>query len=201
MLRRLRPGLPSPAMVVAVIALIVALSGSALAASGVIIKKPSQLGKNVVTGKAVKNGSLSGSDIKVAALGTVPAATNAGHATVADRANSIPSPEAWHLVGNPGEPAFQNGWNNTGASFSTAAYFKDLEGIVHLRGSVTAGISQTIFTLPAGYRPSGVEGFAVLANGGSPPVGSIAILPSGTVNINSGLQPFALDGISFRAEG
>jgi hypothetical protein len=187
-------------MVVAVIALIVALSGSALAASGVIIKKPSQLGKNVVTGKAVKNGSLSGSDIKLAALGTVPTASNAGHATVADRASSIGPPEAWHLVGAPSEPGFQNGWNNVGGSYSTAAYFKDLEGIVHLRGSVTAGISPTIFTLPAGYRPSGIEGFAILANGGSPQVGSIAILPDGTIQRNSGLQPFALDGISFRAE-
>jgi hypothetical protein len=190
-------------MVVALIALVVALSGSAIAASGVIIKKPSQLGKNVVTGRAVKNGSISGTDIKLASIGTVPNAGNAGnaaHAGVADRATSIGPPEAWHLVSAPGEPAFQNGWNNVGGSYSTAAYFKDLEGIVHLRGSVTAGISPTMFTLPGGYRPSGIEGFAILANGGSPNVGSIAVLPDGTVQRNSGLQPFALDGISFRAE-
>src|SRR4051794_16172788 len=196
----LRLRLPSPAMVVAVIALIVALTGSAIAASRVIIKKPSQLGKNVVTSKAVKNGALSGADLKLASLGTVPTASNAGHATVADHANSIPSPEAYRLVGNPGEPAFQNGWHNVAGPYATAAYFKDLEGVVHLRGSVTAGISPTVFTLPTGYRPSGRLGFAILGAGGNPPVGTVAVDSSGTVGLNSGVQPFALDGISFRAE-
>ena len=42
MMKRLRP-LPSPAMVVAILALVVALSGSAIAA--VIVSSPSQLGQ------------------------------------------------------------------------------------------------------------------------------------------------------------
>ena len=41
-------------------------------------------------------------------------------------------------MGAPGEPAFQNGWNNVCGPFATMAYFKDLEGVVHLRGSITA---------------------------------------------------------------
>jgi hypothetical protein len=187
-------------MVVAVIALIVALSGSAIAASGIIIKRSSQLGKNVVTSKQVKNGSLSGSDLSLASIGTVPAASNAVHANVADRASSIPSPEGFHLVGAPGEPSFQNGWNNVGTPYATMAYWKDLEGVVHLRGSIAGGISPTAFTLPAGYRPSGRLGFAILGAGGNPPVGTIAVDSSGTVGVNSGVQPFALDAISFRAE-
>ena len=189
--------LPSPAMVVALIALVVALSGSAIAASGVIIKKPSQLGKNVVTSKAVKNGSLSGADIKLSSVGTVPAASNAGHATVADKANSIPSAEGWHEVGAPGEPGFQNGWNNLGAPFQTMAFFKDLFGVVHLKGSITAGISPTVFTLPAGYRPAGRSGYAVL--GGGTNIGRVAVDGDGTVQMLTGTQPFGLDGISFRA--
>ena len=204
MLTRLRLRAPSPAMVVAIIALIVATSGSAFAAGTIIIKKSSQLGKNVVTSRQIKNSAITGADIKNGALsgadvnaGTLGKVAAAG---VADRAASIGPPEGYHVVGAPGEPAFQNGWNNVGGAFATMAYFKDLEGVVHLRGSITAGISPTVFTLPAGYRPSGTVGFAVLANGGAPFVGSVAIANSGTVGINSGTQPFALDGISFRAE-
>jgi hypothetical protein len=89
-------GRPSPAMVVAVIALVLALSGTAVAVS--------QLGKNsvgtrqlksnsVTTGKIandavngakVAKGSLTGSDIKLSALGVVPAAVTASHALSAE---------------------------------------------------------------------------------------------------------------------
>jgi len=91
-----RVGRPSSAMVVAVIGVILALSGNAVAIS--------QLGKNsvgtrqlksqsVTTGKIASNavngakvakGSLTGSDINVSALGVVPSAANATHALSAD---------------------------------------------------------------------------------------------------------------------
>lgn len=51
---------PSPAMVVAVVALVVACTGSAVAGSLITGK---QIAKNTVTGKNVKNGSLTVSDI------------------------------------------------------------------------------------------------------------------------------------------
>jgi hypothetical protein len=91
-----RIGRPSPAMVVAVIALIVALGGTAFAANqlGKNSVGPRQLKRSAVTtgkiannavnGAKVANGSLSGEDINVGALGTVPAATNASHASNAD---------------------------------------------------------------------------------------------------------------------
>ena len=65
MLTRLRLRAPSPAMVVAIIALIVATSGSAFAAGTIIIKKSSQLGKNVVTSRQIKNSAITegGSEI------------------------------------------------------------------------------------------------------------------------------------------
>ena len=89
-------GRPSPAMVVAVIGVILALSGNAFAIS--------QLGKNsvgtrqlksksVTTGKIasdavngakVAKGSLTGSDINLSALGVVPASVNATHALSAE---------------------------------------------------------------------------------------------------------------------
>jgi hypothetical protein len=89
-----RIGLPSPAMVVAVVALIVALGGSAYAALGKNSVGSRQLkAKAVTTGKIannavnaakVANGSLTGSDINLAALGTVPSAASAVRAGSAD---------------------------------------------------------------------------------------------------------------------
>src|SRR5690242_12953253 len=89
-------GRPSPAMVVAVIALIFAMTGTGVAVS--------QLGKNsvgtrqlkakaVTTGKIandavngakVAKNSLTGSDINLSALGAVPEAVNATHALSSD---------------------------------------------------------------------------------------------------------------------
>ncbi len=82
-----RVGRPSPAMVVAIIALICALSGSAYAAiarnsvgSRQLKAKAVTTGKladNAVTGPKVADGSLTGADINLAALGTVPSAASA----------------------------------------------------------------------------------------------------------------------------
>ena len=62
MFQRLRPQLPSPAMVVAILALVAALSGTAVAA--VIISSPSQLGKNVVTAKKIKKNAVTSKKVK-----------------------------------------------------------------------------------------------------------------------------------------
>ena len=48
-----------------------------------------------------------------------------------------------------GNPAFLNGCSNVGGVYETAAFFKDRQGIVHLKGAVTCpGTSQTVFHLP-----------------------------------------------------
>jgi hypothetical protein len=81
---------PSPAMIVAIVALIAALSGSAYAAIAKNSVGTRQLkGQAVTTGKIAKNAvnsskvadhSLTGQDINVGALGTVPKATSADSA-------------------------------------------------------------------------------------------------------------------------
>jgi hypothetical protein len=99
-MKRLRLTRPSPALVIALVALFVALGGTGYAA----LKLPKnsvgtkQLKKNAVTGSKikanavtsskVKNGSLTGADINLGALGTVPNATNATNATHASSADS-----------------------------------------------------------------------------------------------------------------
>jgi hypothetical protein len=96
---------PSPAMVVAVIALVLALTGTAFAALGKnsvgsrqLKSKAVTTGKianNAVNGAKVANGSLTGSDININALGTVPTAASAisaGNAgTVGGHAASCPA--------------------------------------------------------------------------------------------------------------
>ena len=98
-------GRPSPAMIVALIALFAALTGSAYAALGKNTVGSKQLkqkavttGKianNAITGVKVANGSLTGEDINLAALGTVPNATSASSAgnanTVGGHSASCPS--------------------------------------------------------------------------------------------------------------
>ncbi len=163
-MRRARPRIPSPAMIVALIALVLGMVGTGFAAfklpknsvSAKQLKKNSVTGakikKDAVTGAKVKNGSLTGEDIDLAKLGTVPSAQSA---------NSIPPAEATHLVGAPGEPGFENGSGNLGSIGPTAVrpvgFYKDHEGIVHLQGFARVGEGGslgTIFSLPPGYRPA-----------------------------------------------
>lgn len=64
--------------------------------------------------------------------------------------------EPWNIIGAAGQPAFQNGWANRGGSDETAGFYKDRDR-VYLRGGVVraaAPSKTTIFTLPAGYRPT-----------------------------------------------
>jgi hypothetical protein len=80
MLTRLRPGKPSPALVISCIALFVALSGSSYAV--IVLPKNSvgtkQLKKNAVTSAKVKNNALTGADVNEATLVLPPAANTAG---------------------------------------------------------------------------------------------------------------------------
>jgi hypothetical protein len=86
----MKPSRPSPAMIVAIIALFAALTGSAYAALGKNTIGSKQLkakavttGKianNAVTGAKVAKGSLTGENINLSALGTVPSATSAASA-------------------------------------------------------------------------------------------------------------------------
>lgn len=75
-------------------------------------------------------------------------------------------PAEWHYVGDPGEPAFKNGWANSGGDLERIrfsllpGYDPDeatgagLWGRVEIQGSCTGGADgSVVFTLPEGYRP------------------------------------------------
>ncbi len=159
-----------------------------------------------VTAAKVKKGTLTGTQINASTLGTVPSATSATSASSASVANSLAPPEAWHEVGAPGEPAFQTGWENLGSpEHENAAFFKDHEGIVHLKGSVKPGGSGPIFQLPPGFRPAAagkkIEVAATCAGAPCPEgVFSLAIFGDGRVEGFTGGDYLNLDGVTFRAE-
>ena len=87
-MRMLRKTRPSPAMVVAVIALIVALAGTAYAAQTI---NGGAIKKQTIGGGKLKQKTLTGFQINTAKLGVVPAAVRATHTY-------------WAVVNNPGSP-------------------------------------------------------------------------------------------------
>jgi hypothetical protein len=145
-MKRPRLARPSPALVIAIIALIVALGGTGYAAVSLPknsvgskqLKKNAVIGSkikaNAVTGSKVKNGSLTGADINLGTLGTVPNATNAANATHAGSADNAT---------NAGNSAKTGG--NTVRAFSlygtspvTDHQILDLDGL-QLNASCTGG--------------------------------------------------------------
>ncbi len=156
-----------------------------------------------VTGAKVKNGTLTGTQINASTLGTVP---------TAQTANSIIAPEAWHMIGAPGEPGFLNSWKNVPPSppfgFEGAGFYKDREGTVHLKGFIEGG-SNAIFLLPPGFRPASGKILVRLAlcGGCTEPVGDMLILGpgiapgfDGAVLAPGSAETTSLEEISFRAE-
>jgi len=96
-------------------------------------------------------------------------------------------------------PVLDNGWINFGSDYNTAGYFKDSNGIVHLRGLIKDGIyNYFIFRLPSGYRPSAKEVQMVISDN---TLGRVDIRPDGGVYMMAGSTNWiSLDGITFRAQ-
>lgn len=96
------------------------------------------------------------------------------------------------------------GWSSQGTANEHAlGFYKDLDGIVHLRGRV-AGAATTagadLFQLPLGFRPSG-KGYIIPAYGvvsGSPAFVLLQIIPSGWVQVlTAGATGVYLSSASF----
>lgn len=114
-------------------------------------------------------------------------------------------PEPWHVVGATGEPAFQNSWVNFGGTYPVAAYRKDPNGMVEIKGTVKSGtISNAIFTLPAGYRPLEERYYPVStgsnATGANQVFGAVDIVNDGRVYPLLGNTAFFNINLTFRAE-
>lgn len=113
------------------------------------------------------------------------------------------SGEAWT------EPTLTNSWVNYGGGWANAAYRKDAQGYVHLRGLIKSGtLGSSAFLLPAGFRPaythmvlghSNVNSTWSIANEGRIDITSSgSVVPHPTECTNTWVS---LDGIIFLAEG
>jgi hypothetical protein len=210
---------PSPALVVAFLALFVALGGVSYGvATGSIdsreirdntirskdIRNNSVYTRDIrnndvrdidirnstVKGRDIADGTLTGDDVNMAKLGQVPdAAALAG----VPAGGYVRAAEAVRVVGATGEPVqFAPGAAGLGGADLAPGFWR--EGVtVHLQGSV-AGAGD-LFTLPEGYRPAGRTRFRVPA--GLAGETTVTITAAGVVT-TADPDP-ALDGISFRA--
>ncbi|MFD2522899.1 Kelch repeat-containing protein [Emticicia soli] len=99
-------------------------------------------------------------------------------------------------------PILQNNWVRYSTAYSEAAYYKDNESVVHLKGFLKNGVTTQntiLFTLPLGYRPTEIRVFTVASGDGT--FGRIDVHPNGNVQFYSGVNTYlSLDGISFRVD-
>jgi hypothetical protein len=147
---------PSPAMAVALAALIVALGGTALAASK-LVSGDSLIKKASLSGNRLRRHTVTGTQIKVSSLPKVPSAVNADSATHAVSAGTATTAN--------GLPALQwvpltliNSWaNGATPGLRIPAVAVDAQGIVHFRGEIYCTSKPCLLTfaiLPTGLSPS-----------------------------------------------
>jgi len=180
---------PRLAIVAGVLAAAVATSSGAYAA-GAMITSSNQIKNGVVNTGDIKNGTVRVKDLNKKTVDSL-----------------TPAPiEAWHVVGTPGQPAYQGTW--VGFPNYTPAGFRldEAAGVVHLRGGVSFGAdnagTSTIFTLPAGYRPANPLVLRVATTnglGGEHPSGAVIVQENGDVRMMpDGDDRFvSLEGLSF----
>lgn len=112
--------------------------------------------------------------------------------------DQVVSVEGWREIGAAGNPAFQGTWVNFGSGYATAAFRKEENDVVRLRGMVKSGVVGTsIFLLPAGYRPAERLLFDTQSNSA---VGRIDVIEDGRVDVLTGNNAWiSLSGITFVA--
>jgi len=133
-------------------------------------------GRNTVDSGDIINGEVRKRDLRAGAV------TSAKIRDRHVRARDLAPAEAFHVLGQPGEPALLNGgqgdclWQSrataTELPFNAPSFYKDPYGVVHLAGALTVvdgpggdGVcdvegdadDERIFVLPPGYRPARIE--------------------------------------------
>lgn len=198
---RFRLRRPSPALVIACIALFTSMGGVSYAyatgsidgreiLNGTVTTK--DLRNNEVRGADIRNSTiggrdvafntLGGNDIKESTLGEVPSAAALGGVPASGYARGgIPSFSTLTLTGGAG----------TLGGEAVPAYDVDGLGYVHLQGSYAAPGG---FTLPEGARPAATSRFPVRLDGGTT---VLTVAADGTGTVGAGGGAVSLDGVTF----
>jgi len=188
----------------------------------------SRLAPDSIQSELVPGNELVGDDIDESTLGAVPNATNAASATNSGNADTLDGKnstafqelgsEGWTTLDlNDAAGTTACNWVGFGGGFATPSYFRDRDGVVHLRGlakavdgtsfacSAIPGFDENIVAvggLPDGYRPEQRSLFGITSNNKP---GRIDVFANGTISAFVGYPTYAdmevwvaLDGISWR---
>jgi hypothetical protein len=190
-------------LVISLIALFVALGGTTYAATS--------LPANSVGTQQIKNGAVTASKLnKRVAVKSAITAQNATYAKTAQNATALggypasyyalAAIEPAHVIGATNQPAFQNGWSaSLGTADEALSFYKDSWGIVHLQGNAgnVNPSTNTIFTLPTGYRPVKNLYFAVYGSGGT--AAYVQITSTGDVTVIGPAENYVgLSSVAFK---
>jgi hypothetical protein len=161
------------ANVMSSIAVFLVLGGATALAAGLAKNSvgTKQLKKNAVVSSKVKNGSLTGADMNVSTLGTVPSATSASHANSADNASHANSADSASHANSADSASHANSADN--ASHASSA--DNASNANALGGIETSHYVTSQSKLPSGDIESGV--FGVAAPSGNWGVAPINFIP------------------------
>ena len=174
---------PSPALFVAILALVFAMSGVAVA---VTHGGDSLITARTLSGNRLRLNTVTGAEVNESKLGQVPKAGLAVH---------VPA-LVWHNL------TLLHGWKNYNSeNRRPPGWAIDIQGIVHLRGTINAApdhaSAQQFAVIDAAARPVREVSMAIAIFGGQEN-GGIAIRADGTMTaFGTDIGQTSLDGVTY----
>ena len=201
---RFRPRRPSPALVIACLALFISMGGVSYAfATGEIDGR--EILNGTITTKDVRNNEVRGADIRNSTIGGRDVAFNTlGGNDIKE--STLAGVDAAALGGVPASgyaradaPAFTplvlTGGAGVVSGEAVPGFDLDGLGYVHLGGTFA---NPGGFTLPQGARPRATSRFPVRVNNST---SVLTVTPDGTATVGAGGGEVSIDGVTFPAGG